>query len=262
MQASISEAILPPANPATGPVFWFRADAGVTKDGSNRVSLWGDQSGNGYDVSNSGLSATQPIWTPNAINGLPALDWGQRTGVSTTTVNLQRNLLAGDPAVLKNLAARSIFAVVKPNHDVSDPLLIGGNVCCLDSSGGTYMAQLLQRSGSILDGVSDGPRYYQLNTYTNYFGTAVMVDWEWGGAGDRDNNAVNINGAARPGFLTGGSFVINNTVHRLNVGYDNGAGYTGWTFSGLIAELICYNGILDATSLALTRAYLRGRYGL
>ena len=34
----------------TGMALWLKADAGVTKDGNNKVSVWTDQSGNGNDA--------------------------------------------------------------------------------------------------------------------------------------------------------------------------------------------------------------------
>lgn len=54
---------------------WLKADAGVTKDGSNLVSAWADQSGGGRDVAQS-TAANKPTWTANAYNGLPGLVFG------------------------------------------------------------------------------------------------------------------------------------------------------------------------------------------
>jgi len=49
---------------------WLKADAGITKDGSNYVSRWADQSGNGNDAVQATGSA-QPMWVDNQLNGKP-----------------------------------------------------------------------------------------------------------------------------------------------------------------------------------------------
>src|SRR6187402_1279629 len=47
--------------PTDGLTAWLMADAGVVKDGSDYVSLWQDQSGQGNDFSQS-TSGSQPQW--------------------------------------------------------------------------------------------------------------------------------------------------------------------------------------------------------
>lgn len=53
---------------------WLDATKGVTKDGSNLVSQWNDQSGNGNHAT-QGTGANQPTWTAasSGINGNPFL---------------------------------------------------------------------------------------------------------------------------------------------------------------------------------------------
>lgn len=51
---------------------WLKADAGITKDGSNYVSQWADQSGNGHNlVQASGVN--QPLWVNAQLNGYPSV---------------------------------------------------------------------------------------------------------------------------------------------------------------------------------------------
>ena len=52
----------------SGCVLWVRSDLGVTKDGSDRVSTWTDQSGNGLTVSQA-TDAAKPVFYSNQING-------------------------------------------------------------------------------------------------------------------------------------------------------------------------------------------------
>lgn len=54
----------------TNLVLWLKADAGVTKDGSNHVSTWADQSGYGRDFS---IAAGTITWVDAQQNGLPIL---------------------------------------------------------------------------------------------------------------------------------------------------------------------------------------------
>ena len=60
----------------TGLWQWLKADAGITKDGSNNVSAWADQSGGGRNMTQA-TGANQPLWVDGgAFNGLlPALDF-------------------------------------------------------------------------------------------------------------------------------------------------------------------------------------------
>jgi hypothetical protein len=51
---------------------WLKADAGITKDGSNYVSAWLDQSGNNNHAVQATGSA-QPLWVDNQLNGKPSL---------------------------------------------------------------------------------------------------------------------------------------------------------------------------------------------
>lgn len=54
----------------TGLYARFRADLGVTKDGSNLVANWADLSGNGHDIAEA---TNKPLWEASKINGVPAL---------------------------------------------------------------------------------------------------------------------------------------------------------------------------------------------
>jgi len=58
--------------PRSGLEVWLRADTGVFIDGSNALSLWQDQSGNGNDAY-QGTASSQPIWSDSAINGVDSI---------------------------------------------------------------------------------------------------------------------------------------------------------------------------------------------
>jgi hypothetical protein len=63
--------IVSPALPSGNMALWLKADAGVTKDGSNMVSAWADQSGSGNNV--APYYTYRAEWVADAINDHPAL---------------------------------------------------------------------------------------------------------------------------------------------------------------------------------------------
>ncbi len=56
----------------TNMVLWLTADNGVTYNGSNAVSSWSDQSGQGHHATQAG-SSSQPLYVSSAQNSLPAV---------------------------------------------------------------------------------------------------------------------------------------------------------------------------------------------
>ena len=56
----------------TGLWQWLKADAGITKDGSNLVSAWADQSGGGRNVT-QGTAGNKPLWVDAAYGSLPVI---------------------------------------------------------------------------------------------------------------------------------------------------------------------------------------------
>jgi len=75
-----------PAFPTiTGLLAHYDAALGVTKDGSDNVSQWDDQSGNGYHLT---TPDTDPVWYTSLVNGLPGIrfngssDYMTKTGVT------------------------------------------------------------------------------------------------------------------------------------------------------------------------------------
>ena len=70
----------------TGMKLWLKGDAGVTKDGSNKVSAWADQSGNGNNATQA-TSSKQPTWVDNAVNGHPVMRFSGTDDVLAGSVN-------------------------------------------------------------------------------------------------------------------------------------------------------------------------------
>jgi hypothetical protein len=52
---------------------WYKADAGITKDGSDLVSVWADQSGNVVNLNLTSTGANRPIWVDSVVDGKPVV---------------------------------------------------------------------------------------------------------------------------------------------------------------------------------------------
>lgn len=98
-----------------GCVFWVRADLGVTKDGSNLVSSWANQSGaSGRDATEA---TNKPLWVDALVNGRPAIRFDGSNDKLVTpgfTVNAPFTCLA----VFKNVAVTNDRRVVSFNTTV------------------------------------------------------------------------------------------------------------------------------------------------
>jgi hypothetical protein len=76
---------------------WFKSDAGVTKDGADKVSAWNDQSGLSGGNAAQATGSQQPLWLANVLDGYPALRF---TRASSQCLDLDLNSLAGSPATI------------------------------------------------------------------------------------------------------------------------------------------------------------------
>ncbi|MHB9022786.1 MAG: Ig-like domain-containing protein [Armatimonadota bacterium] len=84
----------------TNMTLWLKADAGVTYDGSNKVSAWADQSGQGHNLA-QGTANLQPVYTTGILNGLPVVRFdgvnnstGDRMISSAVTLAQQHTIFA------------------------------------------------------------------------------------------------------------------------------------------------------------------------
>lgn len=59
---------------------WWKADTGITKDGSDFVSQWDDQSGNGKHLTQA-TSGNRPTWEASIKNGLPGVKFPTSRGL-------------------------------------------------------------------------------------------------------------------------------------------------------------------------------------
>jgi hypothetical protein len=65
---------------STNNVLWLKAGAGTSSTTNNTpISAWNDQSGNGINVTQT-VSAQQPSFATNVINGMPAIQFDNVNG--------------------------------------------------------------------------------------------------------------------------------------------------------------------------------------
>jgi len=88
-------------------IVWLKADAGITKNGSNYVSAWDDQTTGGSNNTAQATADSQPLWIDDTQNGLPILsfdgtdDFLQKTTWSAGAISQPITIFL----VLKNLRA-------------------------------------------------------------------------------------------------------------------------------------------------------------
>lgn len=256
--ASSASSTATPAAPPTGSLLWFKADAGVTMNASNRVTQWADQSLNHFDVNNAATDPTRPLWTAAATpTGLPALDWGANIIADAPTSKRLTSIPTGGQFPTADGAPRTVVAIIKPGLN-SDATRTGGVVITFRKTIFDMSFDMLQISGT-QRAASDTGYNYELNSVVDYTNKWIVVGWTWGGTGST-TIGVTVNGVARPGNFPGGNIIRTDTG---NYGFDIGMqeDYTKPTFSGMIAEIIGYTGT-GAATLAAATAYAMGRAGI
>lgn len=110
----------------TGLAAWYKADAGVTDDGSGNVTAWNDQSGNGWHLSASG--SARPKTGTRSLNSLNVLDFN---GSSNYMANNGFTFNVGDWTVLAVycLDTANQGGVVSSSNSSSSSDYNGNDVC-------------------------------------------------------------------------------------------------------------------------------------
>ncbi|MBO9606785.1 MAG: discoidin domain-containing protein [Paenibacillaceae bacterium] len=217
-----------PASPPGGFIptanlgLWLKADAGVTKNGSDRVSRWADYSGSGADAEVLDSSA-MPLWVANALNGKPALRFDGT-----------QSLIAHDFVDI-DMRDFTMTFVLKPAVLVDYNQAIGsaggwGEAAFRASANGTLYAgpdgdsRIVTTSGQIQSGVT------QIFTYKYSGGSAWLY---------------------RNGALIG-------SASGLETGYPT----PGFAMNpnGDVPEVVVYKSALSDTDRGTVETYLRDKY--
>lgn len=201
---------------------WLRADAGITLNGST-VSVWADQSGNASDAT-QGLSANQPLFVANALNGKPSLRFDGNNDYMTTSafsqsINSFTIYLVGsyNSGAFFGNATNRITVVKDPNNNKF--YMVSGSSYCY------YSPSAYPLTNNIYKCVYNGSK----SAFT------------------------------KNGYVVGGGDLTSLAINSLVIGKDVAQSLY---LNGDIEEIIIYDGIIDSTKDYIVQLYLSNKYGI
>jgi hypothetical protein len=230
MHPALRHALLTkPFNPLRlAPAAWYRADLGITKDASNNIATWADQSGNARDLTEG---TNQPTWVASGVNGQPIVRF---SGPASAVQLVSPSFTLGQPV--------HIFMVVQQDTWGSNDRLFSGNA--------SNSMAILQGDSSPLVKQFNGSTF--VNSVSATLDTWFLLQSYWSSTASfqRLNAAAVVSGGdGGSGGILGG-FVL-----------DNRQG--GDTASDVdVAELAIYSAQVTGASLDALMAYFRTRYSL
>lgn len=230
-EASVTVAPTVVAPTQTGLAAWFRADVGVTTDGSRSVSKWADLSGNTNDATQAG-PALQPKWYQDSNTGQPMLEFG-------TTKLMESRFSVGNET-------GEIFAVLKVGDIFQE--VLGGYF------GGPF------RFGF---GFPAYPNVDQYSVWSNPLG--IQESFGWGGIfypRNRLDKTHIYHVRSDPTSWQAGMNGVNVFESPADADFIAGHLNIGERFPGTISELLIYTQTLTPTERGQVENYLNGRYGI
>jgi hypothetical protein len=136
-----------------GLALWIRGDAGVTLDGSNNVTTWADQSGNGRDLT-QGTAGKRPAGTAVTLNGLAVVRFdGSDDELGRATQNLQ--------ATWGITSAFTLAYTRRWNTGA------GGRVNAAANPGTAWRRTVLRRNGTAFDSFREGSALFSASYSAN-----------------------------------------------------------------------------------------------
>ncbi|MDX9867623.1 MAG: hypothetical protein RBT78_06825, partial [Kiritimatiellia bacterium] len=198
-----------------------RADT-LELDAEGRVSRWADANGLAKAATNA-VSATQPVRTENALNGLPVVDFGAYYGTSG----------AGSGLFLetREAAVRSAFIVYSGRHH--EAVMFG-------EASRTYACAYTRSANT-------GSNIWSMNTSTLIKNGATTLD------------GVKVDGATT--FLPDNAFHLVSVVTTGNTGVGSLGNDRDYRSGGQqIAEVILFNRALSQAEQSTVDAYLMGKW--
>ena len=230
--AAVSLTVVNAAVPTANLSCWLRADAGVTMNGSNYVSTWADQSGNGNNATQS-TPSQQPLWESSVLNGYPILHFdGVQSVLQMTNDGVLDNPFTVFAVYTKEAAGSMSLLAEYPNDLYS--MSISGRT-------DTTLAIILSGWG---DFTVDVPAYsapsFVVDSFVNSSSSAAI----W-----RNGTQLGTFGFGLQGTQSSGPLMI---------GYSPG----DYWLDGDLAEMIIYNTALSDTNRQAVEQYLLAKYNL
>jgi hypothetical protein len=214
--------------PTSGLRVWLEANIGVTSS-NNYVSTWADQSGNGYNATQTS-SSYQPTVIANTLNGLPIIQFTASVDQWLNLANFMSGATAGE-----------VFVVLKATS--ATPSAPRG-LWRLGASGGEYPN-------------TDG------NVY-ECFGSTAQTNVGRPASGVGQFSLYNV--SAQSGQFVAridGVTLFSSATNTVTFSGSPAVGNNGtYGFDGQIAEVIIYNRVVTAAERLTVGQYLQGKYNL
>ena len=210
---------------------WLKADAGVTYDGGNNVTLWEDQSGNGLDAIAPGNS---PIYQSNQLNGYPVISF------NSSWLQVPQNSIG-------NNGNLSLFIVID---------YINGGIILNKGDGATYQGTVWEMTPQNGYGyVSNNSSWNVVNVSSHLSpGFKLLEGFTHDGISQLAINGTNIED------LSDQAENFNNISQYIGIA---GGGVDGSAFSASnfkIAEIIIYDRVLTTEERQGIETYLNEKY--
>jgi len=219
-------------------------------DDGTAVRLWSDQSGNGYDATQS-TTAARPTFIASGLNGLPVV----RFDGTDDRLALGASALG----MLRNVGGATFFVVVKyPANSIENVTFFASIGTSVSSSRLTLTQRTnnkLQIGGRRLDADS----FQSAETATTITNIFLIHSGILNYANAKAFNYVNgaLDGAVDP-FQTAGN-TTNNDSNNITIG---ATGTPANYLNGDIGEIIVYNRALNTSELAQVHRYLARKWGI
>jgi hypothetical protein len=225
---------------------WLRADSGVVYDSSSgQVSLWNDQSANGYNGAQS-ESTNQPTVVTNAVNGLPAIEF--TPGSEGQFLQFPDGFDFG--------SGLSLFAVVNPTSMSANATILDfRNFSGSSSSDQFGLAELNSTAGALFyayAGSTGSSGSFPGALTANQF---QLLEAVYDGV-----SSVSVYNNGTLVGTQGGLQTLANVVRDSNFIGQAGSGTN--FFTGQIAEILIYNTNLDDSDRENVESYLANKYSL
>ncbi|NBU70551.1 MAG: hypothetical protein EBS53_03745 [Bacteroidetes bacterium] len=242
---------------------WLDANVGVDKDGSNLVTRWYDQSGNGRNVLQF-VASRKPTFLSNELNGKPAINFFY------DSLGTGKVLFGNTRAFMWKAGAASVFVVLQSNKfsTLENAFLISERSPSPVAIYGIVAAQTnaLTKLNAFIS--SEGTTFLPFKT-PNGYGTAYDQAWRIATMID-DGNYMNgyVDGVL--GNIVNYSITPNRAAWMSPVDLFIGAGTNPFSlsqsptssFSAKVAEIIIYSRALNNTERVQVGNYLKSKWGI
>lgn len=207
---------------------WLDAGQGITKDGSDYVSAWADQSGNGNDAT-QGTGSAQPLYVANQLNGEPVI----RFEGSTDFMLNPQITITNDVSLFICYKRKTITTWGIPVSNYNSYGFFGCN---------TNLLYIQKTDATIVTATNiDNTNYEIIEAESYYIG---------------DNYYCY--------FYKNGNYISHYGIGAGNYGFRQVGGWNSFSiYSDIdIAEIIIYNSALDDTNRGLVENYLNTKYAI